>query len=163
VPYQPFACADGHVMLAIGNDTQFAAFCRAAGCEGLAQDERFRNNALRVQNREALIGLLHERMSLKTVDQWCQTAIESGFPCGPINTIDRVFADPQVQARSMRVSVPSQGYGEVDLVASPMRFSGTPITYEAGPPSLGQDTEAVLGELGLDAAAIAALKKAKAI
>ena len=163
VPYQPFACADGHVMLAIGNDTQFAAFCRAAGCEGLAQDERFRSNALRVQNREALIGLLHERMSLKTVDQWCQVAIESGFPCGPINTIDRVFADPQVQARSMRVSVPSRGYGDVDLVASPMRFSGTPISYDAGPPSLGQDTEAVLGELGLDAAAIAALRDAKAI
>ncbi|CAM5493612.1 CaiB/BaiF CoA transferase family protein [Eoetvoesiella caeni] len=163
VPYQPFACADGHVMLAIGNDTQFAAFCRAAGCEGLAQDERFRSNALRVQHREALVGILHERMGLKTVDQWCQLATDNGFPCGPINTIDRVFADPQVQARELRVSVPSEGYGTVDLVASPMRFSGTPISYEMAPPLLGEHTDDVLAELGLDAKAVADLRSAKAI
>jgi crotonobetainyl-CoA:carnitine CoA-transferase CaiB-like acyl-CoA transferase len=163
VPYQPFACADGYVMLAIGNNTQFEAFCHAAGCEGLAQDERFGSNALRVQHRETLVPLLRERVALKTVDQWCRLADDHGFPCGPINTIDRVFADPQVQSRGMCVTVPSEGYGDVDLVANPMRLSGTPITYNVAPPALGQDTEAVLAELGLDSAAIASLRKAKAI
>lgn len=163
VPYQPFLCADGYIMLAIGNDTQFAAFCRAAGCEGLAQDERFRNNAQRVHNREHLIPLLQERVSLKTVDQWCGLAIESGFPCGPINTIDRVFADPQVRAREMQLSVSSPQYGTIDLVASPMRFSETPITYDIPPPSLGQDTETVLAQAGISAADVARLKELKAI
>ncbi|MAO51915.1 MAG: CoA transferase [Pusillimonas sp.] len=163
VPYQPFQCADGYVMLAIGNDTQFKAFCETAGCAGLADDERFSNNAQRVAHRDQLIPLLQERMLLKTIDQWCQLAIENGFPCGPINTIDRVFEDRHVQARHMRVEVPSETYGALNLVASPMRFSGTPIEYNTPPPTLGQHTDQVLGELGIDAQAIESLKKAGAV
>jgi len=163
VPYQPFAVADGHVMLAIGNDTQFAAFCRAAGCPELADDERYRSNAQRVLNRQALLALLEPRMLAKTIDEWCVLGTANGFPCGPINTIDRVFDDPQVRARGMRVSVPSEAYGAVDLVASPMRFSATPIAYDSAPPSLGQHTEEVLAELGLDAGSVTRLREAKAI
>jgi len=163
VPYQPFQCADGYVMLAIGNDTQFAAFCKAAECEGVAQDERFKNNAQRVAHRDQLVPLLQERLLRKTIDQWCALATENGFPCGPINTIDRVFDDPQVQARNMKVSVPSQAYGSLDLVASPMKLSGTPIQYDAAPPTLGQHTQQVLNELGLGEADIQTLKDCGAI
>ncbi len=163
VPYQPFPCADGYVMLAIGNDSQFAGFCRAAGCVELAADERYRTNAQRVHYREQLIPLLTERLRLHTIDEWCRLAAEHGFPCGPINTVDRVFADPQVQARGMRVSVPSREYGALDLVANPMRFSATPVSYRRAPPALGQDTDTILAEAGIGPERIAELKKIKAI
>ncbi|WP_353194333.1 CaiB/BaiF CoA transferase family protein [Pusillimonas noertemannii] len=163
VPYQPFPCADGHVMLAIGNDTQFANFCQAAGCAELASDPRFATNAERVHNRAQLIPLLQERILAKTIDQWCELATRHGFPCGPINTIDRVFEDEHIRARQLRVEVDSPRYGKVGLVASPMRFSETPIRYDSPPPELGQDTEAVLAELGVDTGRIAELKALKAI
>lgn len=163
VPYQPFACADGHIMLAIGNDTQFANLCRAIGCMELATDERYASNAARVQHREQLIPVLQERLVHKTIDQWCKLAIEYGFPCGPINTVDRVFEDEQVKARQMHVEVDSDRYGSVGLVASPMRFSETPVQYQAAPPQLGEHTEQVLTELGIDAPRIANLKKLGAI
>ncbi len=163
VPYQPFACQDGHIMLAIGNDAQFANFCRAAGCEGFAQDPRFSTNALRVQHRNELVALLADRIRLKTIDQWCALATEHGFPCGPINTIDRVFDDPQVQARGLRVPVESSNYGTVDLVANPMRFSQTPIHYQSAPPALGEHTAQVLAELGVDDQALAQLKSQGAV
>ena len=163
VPYQPFACADGYVMLAIGNDTQFANFCQAAGCPQAAGDARFATNAARVHNRAALLALLQPRLLEKTIDQWCELATRHGFPCGPINTVDRVFDDPQVRARGMQVGVHSPHYGDIDLVASPMRLSATPIAYDSAPPALGQDTEAVLGELGIDAEQITRLRELKAI
>jgi len=163
VPYQPFACVDGHIMLAIGNDTQFANLCRAAGCAELAGDPNYATNAARVRNRAQLVPLLQERLALKTIDQWCELAIQHGFPCGPINTVDRVFEDEQVQARQMRVDVDSAGYGSVGLVASPMRFSETPVRYDAAPPTLGEHTEAVLAELGVDAERLAELRDLKAI
>ena len=159
VPYQPFACADGYVMLAIGNDTQFAALCAAAGCPDVATDARFSSNSQRVAHRDMLVPLLQSKLLEKTIDQWCALGIENGFPCGPINTIDRVFEDPQVQARAMRVEVPSDTWGNLPLVASPMKFSGTPIQYDTPPPTLGQHTQQVLGELGLDAAAIEGLRQ----
>ena len=158
VPYQPFACADGYVMLAIGNDTQFAALCAAAGCPQVADDSRFSTNAQRVAHRDLLVGLLQERLNTKTIDEWCALGIEKGFPCGPINTIDRVFDDPQVKARNLRVDVPSERYGALPLVASPMKMSGTPVTYTAPPPTLGEHTEQVLTELGLNPQAIQALR-----
>ena len=163
VPYQPFACADGHVMLAIGNDTQFANLCRAAGCAELAGDARYSSNAARVQNRAQLVPLLQQRFLLKTIDQWCELATQHGFPCGPINTVDRVFDDAQVQARRMRVEVESERYGSVGLVASPMRFSQTPVQYDAAPPVLGEHTEQVLAGLGVDAERLDELRRLKAI
>ncbi len=163
VPYQPFACADGYVMLAIGNDSQFASFCRAAGRAEIASDVKFSNNAARVQNRVALLALLEPVMLMQSIDKWCQLAEQASFPCGPINTIDRVFADPQVQARGMQVSMTSPMYGELDLVGSPIRLSATPVSYRHAPPALGADTEAVLQELGLSLDDLADLRKSGAI
>ena len=163
VPYQPFACIDGHVMLAIGNETQFANFCLAAGCPELAGDPRFNSNSQRVHNRDQLIPLLQERLQSKTIDQWCDLATAHGFPCGPINTVDRVFDDEHIKARGVRVDIDSARYGKVGTVASPMRFSDTPVTYASAPPELGQDTDAVLSELGLDAAKLAELRDQNAI
>lgn len=147
VPYQPFACADGHVMLAIGNDGQFTALCRAAGQADIASDVRFATNAMRVQHRAELLGLLTPLMQQQSVERWCELAQHEGFPCGPINTIDRVFRDPQVRAREMQIQMDSPSYGSLDLVASPMRLSASPVSYRLAPPSLGQDTQDVLREL----------------
>ncbi len=158
VPYQPFACADGYVMLAIGNDSQFASLCRAAECPELALESRFTTNAARVAHRAALLDILAPLMLRHTIDQWCSLAEREGFPCGPINTIDRVFADPQVQARGMQVTMQSEHYGALDLVASPIKLSKTPVSYRHAPPVLGQDTLTVLDELGLSASEIDALR-----
>ena len=163
VPYQPFACADGYVMLAIGNDSQFASFCRTAGREEIASDTKFSNNAARVQNRSELLALLEPLMLLHTIDKWCQLAEQASFPCGPINTVDRVFADPQVQARGMQVSMTSAKFGELDLVGSPIRLSATPVSYRHAPPALGADTDAVLQELGLSPEDLADLRNSGAI
>lgn len=158
VPYQPFACADGYVMLAIGNDSQFASLCRAAECPEVALESRFTTNAARVAHRAALLDILAPLMLRHTIDQWCALAEREGFPCGPINTIDRVFADPQVQARGMQVTMQSEHYGTLDLVASPIKLSKTPVSYRHAPPVLGQDTLTVLDELGLSASEIDALR-----
>lgn len=140
VPYQPFACADGYVMLAIGNDSQFLAFCRAAGEDVMAIDERFATNEARVRHRAELLALLEPLMQQRTIAAWCALAEQESFPCGPINTIDRVFRDPQVQARGMQLTMASAMHGEINLVASPMRLSASPVTYRRAPPALGQDT-----------------------
>ena len=147
VPYQPFACADGHVMLAIGNDGQFTSLCRAAGQAAIASDERFATNAMRVRHRAELLEVLTPLMRQHGVERWCELAQQEGFPCGPINTIDRVFRDPQVRAREMHIQMNSPSYGALDLVASPMRLSASPVSYRRAPPSLGQDSHEVLREL----------------
>jgi crotonobetainyl-CoA:carnitine CoA-transferase CaiB-like acyl-CoA transferase len=147
VPYQPFACADGHVMLAIGNDGQFTSLCRAAGQAAIASDERFATNAMRVRHRAELLEVLTPLMKQHSVERWCELAQQEGFPCGPINTIDRVFRDPQVRTREMQIQMNSPSYGELDLVASPMRLSASPVSYRRAPPSLGQDTHEVLRDL----------------
>ncbi len=147
VPYQPFTCADGHVMLAIGNDGQFTSLCRAAGQAAIASDERFATNAMRVRHRAELLEVLTPLMKQHSVERWCELAQQEGFPCGPINTIDRVFRDPQVRAREMQIQMNSPSYGALDLVASPMRLSASPVSYRRAPPSLGQDTHEVLREL----------------
>jgi crotonobetainyl-CoA:carnitine CoA-transferase CaiB-like acyl-CoA transferase len=158
VPYQPFACADGHVMLAIGNDGQFAALCRAAGQAAIASDERFATNAMRVRHRAELLEVLTPLMRQHNVERWCELAQQEGFPCGPINTIDRVFRDPQVRAREMQIQMNSPSYGALDLVASPMRLSASPVSYRRAPPSLGQDTHEVLRELQYSDDEIASLR-----
>ena len=163
VPYQPFVCADGHIMLAIGNDGQFVNFCQAAGCASLADDERFKTNPLRVQNRDALVAILESYTKQRTIDEWRELGIQYGFPCGPINTIDRVFEEEQVKARGLQVTVPSNTYGDVDLVANPMRLSKSPVRYNDAPPALGENTNDVLKQLGFDEQAIAELKAQGAI
>ncbi len=158
VPYQPFACEDGHVMLAIGNDGQFAALCRAAGQAAIASDERFATNAMRVRHRADLLEVLTPLMMQHSVETWCELAQQESFPCGPINTIDRVFRDPQVRAREMQIQMNSPSYGALDLVASPMRLSASPVSYRRAPPSLGQDTHEVLRELHYTDDEIASLR-----
>jgi len=159
VPYQPFACADGHVMLAIGNDSQFANFCAAADLHGASSDARFSTNAARVRNRLELAALIQPAMQTKTLDEWCEAGRQQNFPCGPINTVDRVFADPQVQARNMQIPLHSPDYGDLQLVANPVKMSASTTTATQPPPALGADTDAVLAQLGLDAGMIADLRK----
>jgi crotonobetainyl-CoA:carnitine CoA-transferase CaiB-like acyl-CoA transferase len=147
VPYRAFPARDGHLIVAIGNDAQFRSFCEVAGCPALADDERFRNNAARVRHRDALGGLLEEVTRKKTVDEWVALLERANVPGGPINTLDRVFADPHVRARGTKVEVAHPRYGALDLVANPIRLSGTPIEYWSAPPLLGQHNAEILAGL----------------
>jgi crotonobetainyl-CoA:carnitine CoA-transferase CaiB-like acyl-CoA transferase len=147
VPYQTLPASDGHIIIAIGNDKQFASFCLAAQRPELSADPRFLTNKDRVAHREALTGLLSAFTCQRTVDQWVTLMESAGVPCGPINTLDRVFDDPQVRARNLRLDLPHERYGSVPSVANPMRFSDTPINYPGAPPTLGEHNDQVLREL----------------
>ena len=157
-PYQWFPAADGHVILAVGNDGQFLRMCEAMDRPEMATDARFRTIADRVANRDALIALIEAETRTRSVDEWVGVMEKAEVPCGPINTIDRVFADPQVKARGLEMRLPHPAGGSVPSVASPMRFSETPVDYRRGPPLLGQHTNEVLSRmLGLDLATLAHL------
>ncbi len=147
VPYQTFATADGHVVLAVGNDAQFRRFCELAGCAGLADDARFATNRARVAHREALIPLLAAPMRQRTTREWVEALEAAGVPCGPINRLGEVFADPQVRHRGMRIDLPHPTAGSVPLVANPIHLSASPVAYPMPPPLLGEHTEAVLREM----------------
>ncbi|VFR34477.1 L-carnitine dehydratase/bile acid-inducible protein F [plant metagenome] len=165
-PYQDFPTRDGNVLLAIGNDGQFARFCAAIGSPAWAQDARFATNTARVRHRAELLALMGPVMLLRTTAEWIALLEDRAVPCGPINTIAQAFDDPQVQARGLRVDLPrdaGDGIAGIATVASPMRLSETPVDYHRAPPALGQHTDEVLRDLGLDAAAIAALRESKAI
>jgi formyl-CoA transferase len=158
VPYQVFACADGHLILAVGNDAQFAQFCAVADRPGWAGDARFARNADRVRNRDALVPLIDAVMVTRTQRAWLAALEAAGVPCGPIHKLDAVFADPQVRSRGMQLDLPHPLAGSVPLVGPPMKLSATPALPERAPPLLGEHTAAVLRErLGLSAAAIAGL------
>jgi len=158
VPYQVFEVADGHLILAVGNDGQFERFCVVAGCPELARDERFARNAGRVRHREVLVPQLAERMRQRDRADWLAALDAAKVPCGPINDLGDVFADPQVLARGMKTTVAHPHHDALELVASPMKLSATPVQTHRAPPLLGQHTEEVLAELGLDAEARAALR-----
>ena len=165
-PYQDFQTRDGNVLLAIGNDGQFARFCAAVGHGAWAQDERFATNTARVRHRAALLERLAPLMRQRSTAEWIALLEDKAVPCGPINTIAQAFDDPQVRARGPRVDLPrdaGDGIATVATVASPMRLSATPVAYRSAPPALGQHTDEVLRELGLDAPAIAALRERKAV
>jgi len=151
VPYQDFPTADGDMILAIGNDGQFARFCTAAGHSEWAADERFATNPARVANRTVLIPLLRQATVMKTTAEWISTLESLAVPCGPINRLPEVFDDPQVVARGLRIDVPHPAFGSVPLVACPIRLSATPVQYRSAPPTLGEHTAEVLAEwLGPD-------------
>lgn len=163
VPYQVFEAADGHMILAVGNDTQFAKFCALAERPELAADARFATNAGRVRHREQLVPIVAELMRTRTRADWLAALEAAKVPCGPINDLAEVFADEQLRARGMTATLPHPLAGEVELVASPMRMSASPPTLRRAPPLLGQHTDEVLAEFGLAADEIAALRAAGAI
>ena len=160
VPYQDFPTADGDMILAVGNDGQFARFCALAGHAEWATDERFATNAARVKHRDVLIPLLRGVTATRTTAEWIALLEPAVVPCGPINDLAGVFADPQVSHRGLRVEMPHAAGGRAPQVANPMRCSATPVEYRLAPPLLGQDTDAVLRELGHSDAQIAALRAA---
>ena len=147
VPYQTFPTRDGDLILAVGNDSQFKKLCVAAGIPQVGNDPRFTDNAARIANRQALIALLAPAMKEKTTAEWIATFEPIGVPCGPINRLDDVYADPQVRHRGLKIEVPHPLAGSVPLVANPIKFSRTPIAYDAPPPLLGEHTDEVLRAL----------------
>ncbi len=160
VPYQDFPTADGDMILAIGNDGQFARFCEIAGHAEWAKDERFATNAARVGNRAVLIPLLRQATVMRTTAEWVALLENAAVPCGPINDLAGVFADPQVMHRGLRLDLPHAAGGTAPQVGNPIRYSATPVDYRRAPPTLGQDTDAVLRELGRGETEIVALRAA---
>jgi crotonobetainyl-CoA:carnitine CoA-transferase CaiB-like acyl-CoA transferase len=164
VPYQGFRCADGFVIIAVGNDGQFAKLAEALGHAEWARDPRFAVNSSRVANREVLVPLIEAETARFSMNNLIAALEKRAVPCGPINTVDRVFADPHVQARGLQKTVPHSRQGTVPSVASPLRLSASPVVYDRGPPLLGEHTDEVLRErLGLDAAQLSALRDKGAI
>ncbi|SFL80775.1 CaiB/BaiF CoA transferase family protein [Rugamonas rubra] len=159
VPYQTFACSDGYIIVATGNDGQYQKFVEAGGRPELAGDPRFATNPLRVQHRDTLVPLLAAMVLTRSRDHWIAELEAVGVPCGPINDVGEVYQDPQVLARGLVVELPHPSAGTVKLVRNPMRLSATPALADLAPPLLGQHTEEVLGQLlGHSATDVAALR-----
>lgn len=146
VPYQDFPTADGDFILTVGNDGQFRKFCEVAGHPEWATDPRFASNSARVANRAELIPLIRQVTVFRTTAEWIAALEQAGVPCGPINDLDQVFADPQVQARGTRIRMAHPLAGEVDLVANPIRLSRTPVDYRRPPPLLGEHNSEVFAD-----------------
>ncbi|MDR2451369.1 MAG: CoA transferase, partial [Candidatus Accumulibacter sp.] len=147
VPYQVFKAADGEMVIAVGNDAQFAKLCEIMACPELANDERYATNANRVRNREVLIPLLQEIFYRRNVAEWISLIEPEGVPCGPINNLGQVFEHPQVRHRGMRIDLPHPIAGSTPSVANPIKFSRTPMEYQMAPPTLGQHTEPILSNI----------------
>ena len=159
VPYQPFRTKDGEVIVACGNDNLYRKLCDAAGCGALATDARFATNGKRVENRAELTRLLQEVFSKRSTKDWVDVLEAAGVPNGPINNVAQVFEEPQVKARNIRQELDHPVAGKLPTVASPMRFSATPLEHRMAPPVLGQHTDEVLKEvLGKSDAEIASLR-----
>jgi crotonobetainyl-CoA:carnitine CoA-transferase CaiB-like acyl-CoA transferase len=159
VPYQDFPTSDGYMVIAVGNDAQFARLCLAMGLTELAGDPSFASNKSRVANRRELIDKLSSVTVTHPTAHWVAALESVGVPAGPINSLDAVFDDPQVRARHMRVDLPHPVAGRVSLVANPLRLSETPVTYRSAPPPLGAQTREVLAErLAMSASDIAELR-----
>jgi crotonobetainyl-CoA:carnitine CoA-transferase CaiB-like acyl-CoA transferase len=164
VPYQTFATADGHIIVAVGNDRQFKEFCSIIGVAQLSDAEQYKTNRGRVENRVALTILLQGPMKARTTAQWVEAFEAASVPCGPINTIAQMFADPQVLARGLQIGLTRSDGVQVPGVANPIRFSQTPVDYEKAPPTLGDSTDRVLADLlGLPASDISGLRRGGAI
>ena len=159
VPYQTFETADGHIIIAVGTDRQFKEYCAIIGVAELASDERFNSNRRRVENRNDLAPLLARPMKTRTTAAWVAALEAAAVPCGPINTIAQMFADPQVLARGLQIGLTREDGVQVPGVANPIQFSQTPVEYEKAPPKLGDGTNTVLGQmLGLTDTEITRLK-----
>ncbi|MCA8195347.1 CaiB/BaiF CoA transferase family protein [Burkholderia vietnamiensis] len=164
VPYQTFQTSDGWIIVAVGNDGQFRKFVEAGGRPELALDERFATNPSRVRHRDTLVPILAEMVKTRGKTDWITALEAAGVPCGPINELDEVFANEQVVARGMQVSLPHPCGADVKLVRNPIRMSATPPDARTAPPLLGAQTEDVLRDmLGYDDSRIAALRAKQAI
>ena len=164
VPYQVFRAADGFLIVAVGNDAQFARFCDVAGLEGLAADPRYARNPQRVANREELVATIAARLATRPAAEWLAALEAAQVPCGPINDLAQAFADPQVLHRGMVATLPHAVAGEVRVVANPVKFSATPVRHELPPPQLGEHTDGVLGGLlGLTGAELNGLRARRVI
>lgn len=164
VPYDALETKDGHIILAIGNDGQFHRFCAAAGLGYLADDPKFSTNPQRIANRSELIAIIAERLLQDTTANWVNLLESRAVPCGPINTLDQVFADPHVTARGVKREATRGQAAPLPVVANPIRIAGADTTAAKAPPLLGEDTDAVLADvLGCDGERIEALRKAGAI
>ncbi len=160
VPYQAFKTADGFMILAVGNDAQFKRFCELAERDDLIVDKRFETNSSRVKHREKLVPIVTEIMTTKTTENWLDVLNHRGIPCGPINNIDQVFTDPQIQFRGMQQILNHPTAGKVVSVGNPINLSATPIEYDLAPPVLGQHTDEVLESvLNLDEGQIAEFRR----
>jgi len=166
VPYDTFPASDGHFIIAVGNDGQFARMCEVMGRPDWAADPRFAKNVDRVRNRKTLMPLIEEITLTRSSAEWIAALEEVAVPCGPVNTLSEVFTDPQTLAREMRISLPHAGGpdGQVDLIGNPLKMSDTPVSYRQAPPRLGEHTDEVLRDtLGLDDQQIAALRACGAV
>ena len=159
VPYQTFKTRDGHIIIAVGTDRQFREFCRIAGIAHIADDPRFSTNRGRVENRKELVSLLIDPIKTRSTGEWIALLEAAAVPCGPINRIDEVFADPQVIARGIQITLSRPDGAVTPGVANPIRLSATPIDYDRAPPALGDGTATVLKTvLGLAEGDVEALR-----
>ncbi|MCC9620650.1 CoA transferase [Thalassospira sp. MA62] len=161
VPYEAFPTSDGYLILAVGNDSQFRSFCSVAGLDELSADARYATNRARVANRDGLVPLIAKALVVKTTDDWIDLLEKANVPCGPINTLDRVFDNPQVKHRGLVRHLDHPTAGSIPTVANPIRFSKTPISDEKAPPLLGQHSDDILRKVAdLSDAQIAKLRDA---
>ncbi|MBZ0330520.1 CoA transferase [Halomonas sp. ANAO-440] len=158
VPYQAFACADGYLVLTVGNDSQFARLAELFGHPEWGEDPAYATNESRVGNRDQLVPLIQAIFRTRTRDDWLAELEARGIPAGPINTISEVFDDPQVRHRGMQRTL-KRGDLDVPQVSNPLRFDGQQATSDVAPPRLGQDSDAILAEMGLSPDDIARLKR----
>ncbi|MFO7529573.1 MAG: CaiB/BaiF CoA-transferase family protein [Marinobacter sp.] len=160
VPYQDFPTADGNMVLTVGNDQQFARLCDVLGHPEWARDDRFATNRARVDNRKELIPKLRQATVMRSTREWVEILEQAGVPCGPVNTLDQVFEDPQVLARGMKQSISHSRLGEVPTVGNPIKLKLTPVDYRTAPPLLGEQSEQVLQRVaGLSPGEIDALRE----
>ncbi|MCX5903906.1 MAG: CaiB/BaiF CoA-transferase family protein, partial [Proteobacteria bacterium] len=163
VPYQAFKAQDAYINIAVGNDNLWQKFCEATGLQNIVSDPKFATNAQRVKNRNDVVGIISPVIAIKTMDEWLDILDKAGVPCGPIYTIDRIFADPQVIARDMLVEIDHPKCGKIKVTGAPIKFSKTPAEVKNPPPTLGQHNEEVLKELGFSADDIAKFKTEKTL
>lgn len=148
-PQDVFKCADGHLVLAVGNDGQFRRFAAVIGEPQLADDARFATNQARVDNLPALLELIADRLQQRPLQEWLTALEREQVPCGPINTVPMVFADEQVKSRQMLRELPHPLAGTVPQVVSPIRMRNAPLEFNRAPPLLGEHTAEVFRELGI--------------
>jgi crotonobetainyl-CoA:carnitine CoA-transferase CaiB-like acyl-CoA transferase len=163
-PYQAYEASDGYMILAVGNDRQFQAFCAATGLADMPRDPRFATNSARVENREALNAVLEPALRSRSRADYIALLTPAGVPCGPINDIEEVFADPQAEARGLSTTLPHDALGSAPTVANPIRLDGTPVLADTAPPTLGAHTADVLSKvLGLSTEDVDRLTDARII